>query len=238
MHRYAGNVVNTGKAVDPTSGAPGNESERSTDITPTNAVANEPLTRRRERFRPLYDELYPEVRAYCRRRVAPDDVNDLVAETMAVVWHRLDQVPPGAGARPWVYGVARNLLRNQRRKQRTRAALDTTLAHEMAAQQQRAQAEGSSSPPLGHDEIAALIAAVHALKPDDQELLRLAAWEELSHAEIAVVLDCSVNAVAIRLHRTRSKLHERLQRDHRWKASGEPRHVEGDGPRSLKEERQ
>jgi RNA polymerase sigma-70 factor (ECF subfamily) len=39
------------------------------------------------------------------------------------------------------------------------------------------------------------------LKLSDQELLRLHAWEELSRSEIAHVLDISVAAVDMRLHR-------------------------------------
>lgn len=51
------------------------------------------------------------------------------------------------------------------------------------------------------------------LRPADAELLQLATWEQLSHTEIAAVLDCSVNAVAIRLHRARQRLGEELAKD-------------------------
>jgi RNA polymerase sigma-70 factor (ECF subfamily) len=50
------------------------------------------------------------------------------------------------------------------------------------------------------------------LRVEDQELLRLAAWEELPHDQIATVLGISVNAVGIRLHRARNRLGRRLER--------------------------
>jgi RNA polymerase sigma-70 factor (ECF subfamily) len=57
-----------------------------------------------------------------------------------------------------------------------------------------------------------LAAALAALRPDDAELLRLWAWEQLTPAEIAVVLDITSNAASIRLHRAREKLKEQLRK--------------------------
>lgn len=52
--------------------------------------------------------------------------------------------------------------------------------------------------------------ALARLRPDDQELLRLIAWDDLTHAEAAAVLGISANAVAIRLHRARRRFAEQL----------------------------
>jgi RNA polymerase sigma-70 factor (ECF subfamily) len=52
--------------------------------------------------------------------------------------------------------------------------------------------------------------ALSRLSDADQELLRLVAWEELDHAEIAQVLGVSVNAVAIRLHRARARFEQAM----------------------------
>lgn len=48
--------------------------------------------------------------------------------------------------------------------------------------------------------------ALARLRPADQEVLRLAAWEECTTAEIADVLGCTPNAAAVRLHRARARL--------------------------------
>ena len=63
---------------------------------------------------------------------------------------------------------------------------------------------------IAGDEHQAVIAAVGRLRPEDAEVLQLIAWEQLSHQQAAVVLDCTVNAVAIRLHRARQRLTDEL----------------------------
>ena len=75
-------------------------------------------------------------------------------------------------------------------------------------------------PPVtdGPDDGGAALAALARLSSSDQELLRLVAWEELTHAEIAHVLDISVNAVTIRLHRARQRFEQSLVKGSgRWR---------------------
>jgi RNA polymerase sigma-70 factor (ECF subfamily) len=55
--------------------------------------------------------------------------------------------------------------------------------------------------------------ALAQLRPEDAELLRLWAWEQLTPAEIATVLGISANAAHSRLHRARRKLADRLRKD-------------------------
>ncbi|MGO9957621.1 MAG: RNA polymerase sigma factor [Solirubrobacteraceae bacterium] len=45
---------------------------------------------RRARFEALFREHHPAVRAYARRRVPSETVDDIVSETFLVVWRRLD----------------------------------------------------------------------------------------------------------------------------------------------------
>jgi len=52
--------------------------------------------------------------------------------------------------------------------------------------------------------------AVARLRPVEREVIALVHWEQLSHDEAARVLGCSSNAVAIRLHRARSRLRQSL----------------------------
>ncbi len=53
-----------------------------------------------EAFRRLYEAYYPDVLAYCVRRVGRDDARDLAAEVFAVAWRRLEVVPKGDGLLP------------------------------------------------------------------------------------------------------------------------------------------
>jgi len=70
-----------------------------------------------------------------------------------------------------------------------------------------------------HDQV---LAALDRLRDADREILRLAAWEELSHREIAQVVGCSDASVAVRLHRARNRLGREIQKEER-RAGQEPR---------------
>ena len=158
------------------------------------------------RFELLYDALYDDLWRYCRRRTGSDDAaNDAVAEVMSVAWRRLDDVPPGDRARPWLFGVARNHIRSRWRSRRRDHDLTIRLVHERPGHTVPAD--------TSVDELAPLAAALDGLKEPERELIQLAVWDELPHAEIAIVLGCSENAVAIRLHRVRAQLATATERN-------------------------
>ncbi|MGW4964464.1 RNA polymerase sigma factor [Nonomuraea sp. NPDC004186] len=67
------------------------------------------------RFEAVYRATYDQITAYAGRRCdSPQDAADVVAETFVIVWRKIDELPPGAEARLWVYGVARNVLAERR----------------------------------------------------------------------------------------------------------------------------
>lgn len=170
------------------------------------------LAWRKERFRVLYEAVYDDIRSYCWRRIPRDAADDVVADVFAIVWQRLDELPGSDRFRPWVFGVARNLIRTQFRRSRREVDLDRRLVDEMLARSDRSD----SGWRMAHDELAALVDGLHGLKEADQEAIRLLVWEGLSHAEIAAVLGCSENAVTVRLHRARRRLEKKLSADTRW----------------------
>ena len=150
-------------------------------------------------FRGVYAETYRPLLAYARRRVDRATADEVVAETFLTAWRRRDDVPDGS-ERLWLFGVARNVVRNASRSNRRRRAAQDRL---------RIVAPTESVDPVAFetDERAALLrTALAALPVSDREILMLVAWEELSHAEIAQTLDISANAVAIRIHRARKRL--------------------------------
>jgi len=68
------------------------------------------------RFQTIFEANFHSVLGYALRRTATSaDAADVVSETMLIAWRRLDQVPSGDSARPWLFGVARRVLANQRR---------------------------------------------------------------------------------------------------------------------------
>jgi RNA polymerase sigma-70 factor (ECF subfamily) len=65
-----------------------------------------------------------------------------------------------------------------------------------------------------HDAVVQLVdvrSALPRLSEDDQEILRLIGWEQLSLAEAASVLGCGMGAAKVRLHRARRRLAELLR---------------------------
>jgi RNA polymerase sigma factor (sigma-70 family) len=144
-------------------------------------------------FRSLFELHYPQVEAYARRRCARrSDADDVVAETFTVAWRRFGDVP--AEPLPWLYGVARKVLANQRRGQRRWVNLIDRLRREPA---------DVATPPDTGEPVRVALAR---LRPAEQEILRLSAWEELTPQEIGSVLGISANAASIRLHRARKQL--------------------------------
>ncbi|MGI9616946.1 MAG: RNA polymerase sigma factor [Acidimicrobiales bacterium] len=160
-------------------------------------------------FQRLFDEGYTPLIAYARRRTADaNDADDIVAEVFAVAWRRrterlADNTSPSAEL-PWLYGIAANVLRNHRRSQGRRLRLVERLESQPAP--------GQLDPSQLTE--TTLRDALEQLPFDDRELLRLIAWEGLSHAEIGVVLGISTNAVGIRAHRARKKLEAELTDTH------------------------
>jgi len=149
-----------------------------------------------ERFNELFEQTHQALLGYAVRRVAdPADAADVVAETFLVAWRRIDEVPTAAEAKPWMFGVARNVLANYYRGERRRHALDGRLRDQLTTELAR--------PAPTH---LSLALAMDQLPQGDRELLRLVAWEGLARDEIAMVLRVPRATVRVRLHRARKRL--------------------------------
>ena len=157
----------------------------------------------RRRFEAAFETHHRAVLAYALRRTSTvADAEDAVAETFAVGWRRCDRLPEPDVALPWLLAIARRVLANQHRGAGRRLRLGHLL---------RAEAPRTPAVPAP-DRDSPAIEALSRLPADDQELLRLLAWEGLKQAEAGVVLGISANAVAIRLHRARRRFAEELAR--------------------------
>lgn len=153
---------------------------------------------REERFTTLAGLVSEPLRRYLARRTDLDTAQDVLAETLVVLWRRLDDVPTD-NPLPWCYAVARGCLANA-----TRAA---RRQHRLVERLSLVQARGCFEPLLDD---ADLHDALGRLSEHDRELVRLWAWEQLAPQEIAVALGVTPNAARIRLHRARAKLRQNL----------------------------
>lgn len=160
-----------------------------------------------QRFRKLYRAHYPQVYAYFKRRTDIDSAADGTVETFMVAWRRIDDVPAGESELPWLYGVARRTLANQRRGHRRAARLTERLSS-LGSEPD----ETPESVIVRGSEIQEVLDAFEQLKDSDREVLRLAEWEELPHAEIAESLGISRTAVDQRIHRALDRLEREVHR--------------------------
>jgi len=162
------------------------------------------LTDDESRFDRLYENHYQRIYAYALRRThAPHDVPDLVADVFTTAWRRIAKVPDPPEDVLWLYGVARRVVSQHRRGLQRRSRLDNRLQRLPFALHTPDASDGS--PDLR------LTGLVDSLRPRDREVVRLIAWEQLDHAQVAYLLGCSTNAVAIRWHRSVKFLRDHLR---------------------------
>ena len=164
------------------------------------AGADDGKDQRELRFHRLYQANFAPVQAYAVNRLGTaDDVPDVVAEVFTTAWRRLADVPPAPGDRLWLYGTARRVIaRRHRSASRLRNLLGRIAAERYPTEQPLA---------AGQDPVAErVLAALAELQPAHREALLLVHWEQLSYAEAAQALGCSVNAVGIRVHKAKTRL--------------------------------
>lgn len=166
-----------------------------------------PSSRTAATFSALYDRHVGSIRAYCARRVRRQDVDDAVSEVFAVAWRRIDQVPEDGTELYWLYGVARNAIRNLDRSGRRKLRLDRRL---------RSLGRSSPEPPdvqlVRSEEVRGVLQALSKLRPTDQEVLRLRMWEELDRHAIAEVFGISPAAADMRINRAVRRMATELRR--------------------------
>jgi RNA polymerase sigma factor (sigma-70 family) len=156
----------------------------------------------RAAFAALFEAHFDALLAYARRRTDQlADAEDVVADSFTVVWRRWADLPRDEPQHlPWLYGIARRVLANQRRGAARRDRLRERL-------RDLPHRQGTS----GSARLSSALDALARLREDDQEVLRLVAWEGLPHAEVAVALSITPNAAAIRIHRARRRLEAQLK---------------------------
>ncbi|MFD6173809.1 RNA polymerase sigma factor [Streptomyces coeruleorubidus] len=158
-----------------------------------------------QRFRDVYEECYPRVLAYATSQVGRQVGEDITSETFTVAWRRMRDVPQPA--LPWLLGVARNLVRELRRRDSHQYAL--------AAQEAQRISTGAGTETqdvaTGVTDREAALQALASLSGADRELLTLIAWHGLSPKQAARVLGCTTATLTVRLHRARRRLERAVE---------------------------
>jgi RNA polymerase sigma factor (sigma-70 family) len=125
---------------------------------------------------------------------------DLVQETFLRILKYRRSFRPGGSFKAWLFAVARSAAKEQFRREARGQAPETAIRERI----------DPTPLPLDRMETAEklerLEEAIARLSADDREALLLARYEGLSHGELATVLDCSVGAARVRVHRALSRL--------------------------------
>jgi RNA polymerase sigma-70 factor (ECF subfamily) len=159
-------------------------------------------------FAELFERRFSVIYRFLCLRVGEQTAGDLASETFVIAFRRraeYDVTRPDS--RPWLFGIAANLAREQQRSERRRRETWLRLVRER--------------PPESEDDVLApvdaemdsetLRAALAELSPEARDLLLLFGCVGLSYEEIAEALSLPLGTVRSRIHRLRHKLSKRLR---------------------------
>jgi RNA polymerase sigma-70 factor (ECF subfamily) len=160
-----------------------------------------------EAFGAIFDRHLQAIYGFCVRRVGTGVAEDLAGETFLRAFHARSRFDISqTSALPWLFGIARNVVREQVR----------TVAHrERGLERLHTQAgisptDSASLAADAREDLDAIARALLDLPEDEVETLLLHVWEGLSYAECALALGIPIGTVRSRINRIRRRLREHL----------------------------
>ncbi|MGV9326913.1 RNA polymerase sigma factor [Streptosporangium sandarakinum] len=161
-----------------------------------------------ERFAVLFARHAPALKRYVIRRLGQDPAEDIVAETFTLAFQRRGSYDPAYGdARPWLYGIATNLMRRRRRQEismyraLSRTGTDPVVEPFTDEVDRRVTADGQRR---------RLAAALAGLSRPYRDALLLVTWGDLNYEQAALALGVPVGTVRSRISRARERLRRAL----------------------------
>jgi len=161
-----------------------------------------------EHFTVLFRRHAPYIQRYVVRRLGQDAADDIVAETFLLAFRQRDSYDQTrADARPWLYGIATNLIGRHRRAEirmyraLARTGIDPVMESFTDTVDDRVSASTASR---------RLAAALARLPAELRDTLLLVAWGDLSYEEVATALGIPIGTVRSRVSRARNKLRRTL----------------------------
>lgn len=176
----------------------------------SDAAIIERSLREPEDFAAVFHRYYAPIHGFAAQRLGPALADDVAAETFLIAFDRRERYDLSrADARPWLYGIASNLIaRHHRAEVRQYRALARTATGEVAESDAdrvvtRLDAEAHRGP---------LMAALAKISDGDRDVLLLVAWAELTSEEAGEALGIPAGTARSRLHRARKKLRAAMGR--------------------------
>ncbi len=173
-------------------------------------------------FTQIFDRHYPPVHRFLVAHWGSEVGADLASETFLVAFDQRERFDMSRdSARPWLFGIARNLSKMEARRLRRESGAVVRAAErdefedfvDLLVRRLDAQRQATS---LG------LSQALKQLRPEDLTVLTMSALGEMTHTQIAESLNIPIGTVKSRLHRTVTSLRDLFEPNRRTKAdSGE-----------------
>lgn len=159
-----------------------------------------------ELFTAVYDQHFRDIHRYVAGRLGAQAADDIAAETFLVAFRERDRFDAVLGGlRPWLFGIATNLVARHRRTEARRYAALARMGPEPVLDGH----EGRVVSMVAAQRIQPRLAtALTALPQGERDVVLLVALGQLSHEEVAQALGISYGTVGSRLSRARKKLHD------------------------------
>jgi RNA polymerase sigma factor (sigma-70 family) len=163
-----------------------------------------------DQFAAIYERHFADIYQYLAERLGSTVADDLAAETFLVAFRKRHRVDPALGSvRPWLYGIATNLI-GQHRRQETRRYRALSRAGRRLLTSTESHADRIANAVAAESVGPSLASALAELGQGDRDVLLLTAIGELSHQEIASALKIPHGTVGSRLNRARRELQKAL----------------------------
>jgi len=158
-------------------------------------------------FGAIFDRHFDRIHGYLQRQVGTDLADDLASQTFLVAFDRRTSFDLAhESARPWLFGIAANMVRHHLREVRRRLGAYARVGVDAALDAFDGVEERVDAAALR----PSLETALAELPKEELETMLLYAWAELTYSEIAEALAVPVGTVRSRLNRTRERLREPL----------------------------
>jgi RNA polymerase sigma factor (sigma-70 family) len=185
------------------------QAERDPAAVPADAVILAASVGDPQAFATVFERHFAVIHRWLHRRVGAPLAEDLAAETFTRAFDRRATFDARhADARPWLFGIAANLVHDHRRSELRRLR---ALAR---VERWEAGAEDVATGAVARADAAALGPAVAIalaqLRDEERDVLLLVAWAGLEYDEVARATGVPIGTVRSRLHRARRRLRAAL----------------------------
>jgi RNA polymerase sigma-70 factor (ECF subfamily) len=183
--------------------------QRTAPAGPTDAVILAASLDDPQAFTALFERHFAAIHRWLVRRVGTPLAEDLAAETFTRAFDVRERFDASHDdARPWLFGIAANLVHDHRRRELRRLrALARVERWEAAAEDPTAGAVTRADAALAGPAVAAALAELRA---EERDVLLLVAWAGLEYDEVARATGVPIGTVRSRLHRARRRMRDAL----------------------------